>query len=242
MEIIIADNYASLSGLAASQVITGLQQRAFPLFCAASGDSPLGLYKELVKRKESGKLETGNWSFLSLDEWLGMNKEDEGSCGYFINQQLIQPLKPGHVNCCFFDGRALDTEKECQRVESYIQEKGGIDVAVVGLGMNGHIGLNEPGTAPTLRAHVSLLDQQTALVGQKYFNNPTPLTHGITLGLATLMEAKKIILIVSGAKKAGIVQKLVEGPETIEIPATQLLRHPSFTLMLDNDAASLLKK
>lgn len=241
MEIIIAESYQALSELAADKVIATLQECIDPLFCAASGDSPLGLYKELVKRKQSGKTNTSNWSFLGLDEWLGMNKNDEGSCGYFVSNQLILPLGPKPGDICFFDGRTREPDKECARVEDYIKRKGGIDIAVVGLGMNGHIGLNEPGTSPQLRSHVSLLDPQTAQVGQKYFNNPTPLTHGITLGLATLMDARKLILIVCGSKKADLVQKVVEGAETTNIPATLFQRHPSFTIILDKDAAGLLK-
>ncbi len=242
MDIIVAGSYEELSSIAADKVIAALDARERPLFCAASGDSPLGLYRELVKRQHSGKTNTGKWSFIGLDEWLGMNKNDEGSCGFMVNQQLIIPLNPLAENICFFDGRTSDPGKECERVEAYIQSKGGIDVAVVGLGMNGHIGLNEPGTSPSLRAHVSLLDPQTAQVGQKYFNNPTPLTHGITLGLATLMEARQVILIVNGAKKASIIQQVVEGAETASVPATLFRHHPSFTIILDKEAAALLKE
>ena len=229
-----------MSTRAAEETVKHLGSSARPLLCAASGNSPLGLYKELVNWHNKGQLDIASWFFLGLDEWVGMNRTDKGSCGFLVDQELILPLKVRREQTCFFDGRTLDTTKECMRVELFIQERGGIKVGVVGLGMNGHIGLNDPGTSVHLRSHVSVLDPQTGVVGQKYFENPRALTHGITLGLATLMDSSHIILVVSGKSKAKIVKRVIEGEMSDQVPGTLLRDHPSLSIYLDSEAAELL--
>ncbi len=110
----------------------------------------------------------------------------------------------------------------------------------MGLGLNGHVGLNEPGTDPSLHSHISLIDSVTQQAGQKYFTEQKQLTHGITLGLANLMEAKKVILLVSGKQKAAIIKKVLEGDITEQVPASLLRKHPDFIIYLDEKAAELL--
>jgi galactosamine-6-phosphate isomerase len=242
MNIIVSNTYEELSNNAANAIIKNMQTRENPLLCVASGDSPTGLYEELTTRADNGSLDISEWYFIGLDEWLGMNEKDEGSCYNYCTNHVFSPLKVKTDHICFFNGKTDDTDVECNRIESYISEKGGIDTAIVGLGMNGHIGLNEPGTDPSLRTHVSTIDAVTQKVGQKYFPEQKQLTHGITLGIATLMEAKHLILLVSGKRKAEIVQKALEGEITTEVPASLFRNHKSFTIFLDEEAASLLKK
>ncbi len=242
MEIIISDNYGAMSDAAANRVISAMAKRPNPLLCPASGDTPAGLFHEITRLAAAGKIDTSNWSFVALDEWVGMNGADEGSCRFNLDRQLFVPLNVSPARLAFFDGRSPDLEKECSQVESFIKEKGGIDACILGLGMNGHIGMNEPGTSPTLRSHVAELAEVTRKVGQKYFTKETTLEKGITLGLQTIMESREIILLVSGAKKAEVVRKFIQAEPSADFPATLLRSHPGLILYLDEAAAKLLSK
>jgi glucosamine-6-phosphate isomerase len=238
MKIFVTDKYEALSKQAADDVIQIMQAFERPLICTASGDSPAGLYKEIVERVNKKQLDISSWLFVGLDEWVGMNEDDEGSCRYHLNQQFFHPLQIATDRICFFNGRASHLEAECQRIENFIHDHGGIDVAILGLGVNGHIGMNEPGTSPGIRSHVTDLAQATQRVGQKYFKKQQKLTKGITLGVTTLMEARHIILLVSGKHKAEITQKIIEEEVSEQLPATLLRNHPSMKIYLDSEAAS----
>jgi glucosamine-6-phosphate isomerase len=238
MKIFVADTYEAMSKRAADDVIQIMQSCKQPLICTASGDSPAGLYKEMVDRIKKDQLTISNWFIVGLDEWVGLNGNDEGSCRYHLNQQLFHPLQIPNDKICFFDGRANDLELECQGVENFIQKHNGIDVAILGLGMNGHVGMNEPGTLLNTRSHLTNLDDTTQKVGQKYFKKEQMLTQGVTLGLGTLMESRHLILLVSGKHKAQITQKMVEDEISEKLPATLLRNHPSLKIYLDADAAS----
>ena len=238
MKIFVSDTYEMMSKQAADEVIEVMQSRKQPLICTASGDSPAGLYKEFVERAGKKQLDASGWFFVGLDEWVGMNENDEGSCRYHLNQQLFDPLQVAGDKICFFDGRAVDLQAECEQTEDFIHEHGGIDVAILGVGMNGHVGMNEPGTSANTHSQIINLDATTQKVGQKYFKKEQRLTEGITLGVATLMEADTIILLVSGKHKAEIVQKIIEDEISEKLPATLLRKHPALKIYLDADAAS----
>lgn len=240
MKIIIGDTYDSMSKQALDEVKKLMKFRKNPVICTASGDSPAGLYKELVKEVNSKQLTVSDWYFISLDEWAGMNGNDEGSCRYHLNNELFDPLKIPAERICFFDGRADDLDKECMRIENFINEHDGIDAAIVGLGMNGHVGMNEPGTSPGLYSHVAEIDPITQQVGQKYFKEQKQLSQGVTLGIASLMKARNIILLVSGTKKAEIVQQVLEGEISEALPASLLRNHPGLKVYLDKEAAGML--
>jgi glucosamine-6-phosphate isomerase len=242
MNIVIAKNYETLSSLAADDLIKLIHPITNPLICPASGNTPVGLYKQLVDRYKKQELDVSEWNFVGLDEWVAMNEEDQGSCRQTLNEVLLKPMNIDPERICFFDGKAANLEDECLRAEQFIKEKGGIDIAVLGLGMNGHIGFNEPGSAASLRSHIVELDAVTKQVGQKYFNEKKQLSQGITLGFATLLEAKHIFLLVSGVQKAAIVKQVIEGPITEQVPGSVLRKHPNLTVYLDSDAASLLSK
>ena len=241
MKICIADTYELLSKQAAKDTAQIMKAATKPLICVASGDSPVGLYKELVHKNETENLDVNNWFFVGLDEWLGMNKTDEGSCQYYVDQQLFQPLKVNGEHICFFDGRVANPQQECSKTEAFIQQHGGIDVAIIGLGLNGHIGMNEPHTPASKRTHIADIDALTAQTGQKYFKEQRTLSQGITLGLATLFEAKNIFLIVSGGRKAAIIKQVLEGEISEAVPASLLRNHPGFTVYLDAEAAQMLQ-
>ena len=240
MEIRIFSSYDELSKQAAEDLIASLQSVGNPLVCVASGNSPEGLYKALVQKVKNNEADLSSWDFVGLDEWAGMNGGDEGSCRFHLNNQFFNPLQITEERICFFDGRADNAEEECMRVENFIQQHNGIDAAILGLGMNGHVGMNEPGTSPSLRSHLAEIDPLTQQVGQKYFSQPKKLSHGLTLGIATLMGAKQVMLIVNGESKAAIVQKILKEKVSEQLPASLLRNHPRFTIYLDKAAAQFV--
>jgi len=242
MKVFIEDDYESMSAKAADEVMEIIASLKKPVLCPATGDSPKGLYKEMIGRITRNKTDVSNWYFVGLDEWLGINQHDEGSCRYHLNNDLLEPLCIDEKNVSFFDGRAKDIQDEIRNAGSFIQEHGGIDIAIVGLGMNGHVGMNEPGTDPNLHSHVSDIDVITQQVGQKYFKKSREISQGITLGIADIMKARHVILLVSGNKKAAIVQQILEGEISEDFPASLLRRHENFSVYLDEEAASRLSK
>ena len=229
-----------MAASAARDLLMLIGHNSSPLLCPASGDTPAGVYKELVQKIQQEKKDISNWKFVGLDEWVGMDGADEGSCRYYLNQQLFSPLNVPEERICFFDGRNAEPQAECGKVDEFIQRSGGIDVAIVGLGINGHIGMNEPGTDPSLRSHVSTLDPVTQKVGQKYFSKKQELDYGLTLGMASIMDARYIMLLVSGKHKAEIVHTVLEEEKTNKVPGSLLRDHPNLRVYLDQDAASLL--
>jgi galactosamine-6-phosphate isomerase len=241
MEIFVTDTYEDLSKQAADDLVQLLQSKKYPLLCTASGDTPAGLYKNLVGKFIKKELDTPDWYFIGLDEWTGLNGQDEGSCRFHLNNQLFRPLQVADDKIFFFDGRATDLDKECKDAENFIIQRKGIDISILGLGMNGHIGMNEPGTSPSLRSHVTALDPITQKTGQKYFKEQQQLTDGITLGLATLLESRYIFLLVSGSHKAGIVKKVLEDEVSEQLPGSLLRQHPGLKIYLDKEAAKLIQ-
>jgi glucosamine-6-phosphate isomerase len=238
MTVFITESYKELSQKSATDVLKKMNERADPLICVASGDTPAGLYKELVTLIREQKIDVSRWSFVGLDEWMGMNGDDEGSCGNTVREQLFQPLQIKKDRIFFFDGKTPDPETACKNAEKFIASKGGIDIAILGLGLNGHIGMNEPGTPASSRTHIAELDTLTQKTGQKYFKTEQELSRGLTLGLETLLEAKNILLLVSGQHKAGIVKQMLQGEISEEIPASLLREHSGLIVYLDKAAAS----
>ncbi len=240
MQLNLLKDKETLSKKATHDITEIMSFKQNPLICVASGDSPSGIYKNIVNEVQKKDLNIDHWSFIGLDEWVGLNGADEGSCRWHLNRELFNPLNIKEASICFFDGASKNLAQECLNTECYIQKHNGIEIAILGLGMNGHIGMNEPQTPISTRSHVIDLDTITIEVGQKYFNKPQPLTKGITLGITTLLEAKHIILIVSGFKKAAIVKQVIEGPISELIPASLLRNHPNCIIYLDEAAASNL--
>jgi glucosamine-6-phosphate isomerase len=241
MQLFISDTYEDMSRQAADDVISFMQSIQQPVICTASGDSPAGLYNEIVRRAKKKEADVSDWSFVGLDEWRGLNGEDEGSCRYYLDRQLFQPLRINEDRICFFNGRAKDAEAECQQTENFIQAHGGLNIAVVGLGLNGHVGMNEPGTSSSLRSHVAAIDSSTQQAGQKYFKKAQVLTEGLTLGIANLLETHQVLLLVSGIHKADILKRALEEEPSGHLPATLLRKHPGLRIYVDRPAASMIE-
>jgi len=159
-----------------------------------------------------------------------------------MDHDLFFPMNVSENSICFFNGNAENLNEECDRVEKYIQQQGGIDVVILGVGMNGHVGLNEPGTPTSMRTHVTAVDPITQTVAQKYFPEQKQLSQGITLGIANLFEAKHLFILINGAHKAEITKRVIEGEISEQVPTTLLRNHKDVRFFLDADAARLLKK
>ena len=194
-----------------------------------------------VKKVLTEKINLSQTTILSLDEWVGVPPENKGSCHYFFYNILFNPLQLSPDQFHVFDAMADDLQTECKKMDAVIAERGGIDLMIVGIGMNGHIGFNEPGVSFTNYSHVIDLDETTIAVGQKYFTEATTISKGITIGLQHLMKAKQVLLLANGEKKASVVNQTIEGPVTNNFPASIMQRHNNGIIMIDEAAATLLK-
>lgn len=241
MKISKYDTYEELSKAAAGLVAKQLAAKPNSVICFPSGDSPSGMLKEIVTAVNDGRMDISQCFFVGLDEWVGMDQNDFGSCKHYLYTNFFSKVNVDAEKVMLFDAKAADLRAECEKMNQFIADKGGLDIMIVGIGMNGHLGLNEPGTAFDLYAHLSELDPITVEVGQKYFKQETKLTHGITLGLKHLAEAKIPVLIASGAKKADIIHESLQGLVTTEVPASVLQTIPQAIILLDIDAAAELE-
>ena len=203
----IYKDYQALSLAAAEQVENLLAEKPDAVFCLPSGSTPMGMFKILAEKSKAGEVDFSKCTFVGLDEWVGMGPEDEGSCRYWIDRDFLHPIGFRDDQIIYFDAKSDDLQGECERVNQAVAALGRLDLMVLGVGMNGHLALNEPGTLFDSYAHLSTLDPITAEVGQKYFSKATPLTEGITLGLRHAREAKQLIVMASGAAKADVMKR-----------------------------------
>jgi glucosamine-6-phosphate isomerase len=242
MELKRFRNYEELSDFAASEIANSIKNKPSLVLCLASGDTPRLTVELLVRKLKEEKIDHSKITFIGLDEWIGLPPTNSGSCHYFFQHKLIGPLGLHPSQYFLFDSRANDLKNECIKMDRFIGEKKGIDSMVVGIGMNGHIGFNEPGTSFDNLSHVIELDEITKSVGQKYFSEQVELSKGITIGFKHLLQAKKVFLMANGSKKADVIKKTLEGPVTENFPASIMQRHENGFVLVDDEAASLLSK
>ena len=238
--IITKNNYQDLSSYLGEQIIDKMKSNTKSLICLASGDTPLGAFKYIVDKFENKDLTNDNFVFVGLDEWVGMDKNDKGSCQEYMDEYLFNKLKISKNQIVQFDAKSDDLKNECYKMDEYIFNNNGLDLVVLGIGMNGHLGLNEPNEDCSQYSHVVDLSESTKEVAQKYFDNETKLEKGITIGIRHFLEAKEVILVASGTRKAEIIKKICDSDITESIPATVLKKHNNVTLLLDKDSAKLL--
>lgn len=239
MEVKVFENPKELAEQTAQFIINLVRDKPTATLILTSGDTPVKTYKKIVELAQPGDFE--QVTVIGLDEWVGVPATSEGSCRYIVEENLLKPLNVNPAHYTFFDSMTDDLQSECERVDKLIFEKGGADFIIVGVGLNGHIGLNEPGTSFDLYCHVSKLAEITISTGQKYFNQNTELTQGITIGLKHLLEAKTAVLIATGEKKAEIIQETVLQEPNIKLPATVFKKHINGHIWIDKEAASLLQ-
>lgn len=240
MHIVVCKDYEEMSRRAAEIVAEQVKKRPDGLISFPGGDTPLGMVHVFADMVNEGKVDISRTHYVSLDEWVGLSNEDEGSCGLFNQHNLLSRLQHPFAGTHIINGAAEDIESERVALNDYISQYGPLDVSVLGIGMNGHLGFNENGVDFDLDAHIIPLSETTLKVMTKYFGEKFHPTQGISQGIRQIMAAKTVILIANGAHKAEILKKAVHGPVTNEVPASVLQNHPNCYVVADEAAAALL--
>lgn len=240
MQLNIYKDYKELSAHAANEIIECIKNNPAAVICLASGDTPKLTCSLFVQRVLEEKTDLSKCIFIGLDEWVGIPPENEGSCHHFFHSYLFKPLNLAPAQYYLFDALSNDLAEECTKMDAFIEGKGRIDLMMVGVGINGHIGFNEPGVSINNYAHVIELEETTQSVGQKYFNTPVRIDKGITLGLQYLLAAKRVIMLANGSKKAPVIKKAMQDEISTAFPATIMRMHSDGLLMIDEEAAALL--
>ncbi|MEJ7644156.1 MAG: glucosamine-6-phosphate deaminase [Chryseolinea sp.] len=237
MTIQIFKDYSALSRATADLIVEYLRSKPISLVCLASGHSPKGVFDCLVDEVKSNRLNLDQCSFVSLDEWIGIPATQKGSCRAMMDDDFFNPAQIDKTRIFFFDGMAQDPSVEVLRINNLIDDHGGLDIMLVGVGTNGHIAMNEPGTPFDIKAHVSTLAEETKSVGQKYFSSSTELDQGITLGLRHFREAKLPILVANGEKKAAIMKKILSSTTASENLPASIVHVSENAMVLVDEAA-----
>lgn len=233
MQITRCNTLAELNELASNVLISDLKENPQSLVCAATGNSPTGVYQKLIEKQ--GSMVVENLTFVKLDEWYGLGIDDAGSCEHYLHENLLQPLEVFPERYIAFDGKSDDPEKECKRVINYLDEHGPIDICILGLGKNGHVAFNEPADTLQPRAHLATLSK-TSLEHTMIKGNGEEIKYGLTLGMADILQSKKIILLVNGTHKNAVMQKLLEQKISTQLPASFLWLHANVQCFYcDND-------
>ena len=208
----------------------------------ATGATPIPTYDAIKETYKNDGISFKGVKTYNLDEYCDLPKDDKNSYYTFMHQQLFDGLDILEENVHFLDGNAADSEAECKRYDNEINEAGGIDIQLLGIGNNAHIGFNEPADEFTDGSFKVKLTESTINANKIYFDeNPMP-GYALTMGIKQIMSAKKIVLIATGPKKAEAIRNMVEGPVTPQVPASILQEHNDVLIFLDEDAASLLSK
>jgi glucosamine-6-phosphate deaminase len=239
MEIIIEPDAAALARRAAQVVFADLEKKPDLVLGLATGKTPVGLYENLRLKPDA----FAKVRFFNLDEFFGLAPSDPISFNYFLHHHLIRHVKHDPKNIHLLRGDVKDLEVLSRETEDKIKAVGGIDLQVLGIGMNGHVGFNEPGSSLGSRTRPKTLEASTLADNMKGVDVKTPLSNfAITMGVGTIMDARHLLMLASGGGKADIIREMVEGPVTSEIPASALQMHPRATVVLDEAAAAKLKR
>ena len=242
MQITICKDYPMLCRIAAQEVALVLKNSPNPVLGLPTGSTPIGVYSELVRLHDKEGLSFAMATTFNLDEYIGIAAEHPGSYRYFMNRLLFSMVDIDPTNTHIPDGMAISAVDEAEHYEAMIRQMGPIDLQLLGIGTNGHIGFNEPGTAFNTPCRVAELSQETRVANAAHFGDDLSKvpTHAITMGIATITTAKRIVLMASGSHKASIIRSLVKSDITPDLPATALRNHPDVLLLLDEEAASLI--
>jgi glucosamine-6-phosphate deaminase len=243
MRLIEAKDYNEMSQKAAEIIIDQVKKKPDSVLGLATGETVLGTYAVVVNDHQQNKTSYQHIHTVNLDEYIGLGPDHPNSYHYYMNHHLFRyidiPTSQTHIP----NGLADDVKTECKRYEELIEKLGGIDLQVLGIGRNGHIGFNEPGTSFDSTTHIVELAQSTRQANSRFFSRLEEVpTHAITMGIATIMKSKKIILLASGEKKAHIISQLFEGEVTTNIPASILKTHPNVIIIADQEALSLVNE
>lgn len=239
MKIIKAKDYKEMSRKAANIISAQIIMKSNCVLGLATGSSPMGTYNQLIEWYEKGDLDFAEVKSVNLDEYKGLSTDSDQSYYYFMNRNLFRHVNIKLENTYIPDGTAKDSTMECDRYNKVIQSLGGVDLQLLGLGHNGHIGFNEPGQAFEKETHLVELAESTIEANSRLFENPDDIPkYAYTMGIKNIMQAKKIVIIVSGKEKADIVKEAFFGPVTPMVPASILQMHNDVTLVCDEAALS----
>ena len=232
MNIITVETYEQLSRLAANILAAQVIVKPNCVLGLATGSSPLGAYKQLIERFENGDIDFSKVTSINLDEYVGLSGDHEQSYRYFMNHNLFDHINIDKANTYVPNGCAEDLNAECRQYDAHICEVGGIDLQLLGIGLDGHIGFNEPDECFIRDTHVVELEASTITANARFFDSEHDVPRfAVTMGIAGIMQAKKVLLIANGEKKADIVKKAFEGPITPEVPTSILQLHPDLTVI-----------
>lgn len=239
MKIIKAKDYNEMSRKAANILAAQIILKPNSVLGLATGSSPIGTYKELIKMYENGDLDFSDIDTVNLDEYKGITRDNDQSYYYFMNDNLFDHVNIDKERTHVPNGMAVDAEKECEEYEALIKELGGIDIQLLGLGHNGHIGFNEPSDLFEKMTHVADLKESTIEANKRFFASIDDVPRqAFSMGIGTIMNAKKILVVVSGVDKAEAVKNAFTGPVTPAVPGSILQMHPDVTVICDEEAYS----
>lgn len=242
MKLKIYEDYQTMCVAAADEIAGCLRAKPDAVLCLPSGDTPRGIYQALLAREDCRHLFKA-CTVVALDEWVGVDQSTPGTGKHMLEHDFLLPAGIRPEQFLFFDSLSNTLEEDCRRMDRLVDEKGGFDVMLLGVGMNGHVGLNEPGAAPDSDSHIQKLDETTRTVGLKYFSGGVRevVPYGVTQGMKRMISSKKLMVAANAKKKAPIIAKVVDGPQTSAVPASLLKVNPDMELYLDRDAASEIR-
>jgi len=240
MNSIVYKDHQELSVNTAEMIAEIVSKKPNALLCFPAGETSVGTFKQLILMYKEGKVDFSQCRIVGLDEWVNLGTLQNENCHSFLKTHLFDHIEYSEENFCFFNGESSDLVRECRITDNFIKNYGPIDMILLGAGMNGHLGLNEPGTSFDLYSHIVNLDETTKIVGKKYFSQEVILTSGITLGMKHIMEAKTVILQMTGAKKAELAKRLIDSEISPVFPASIIKSHLNSFLILDSEASEYL--
>jgi glucosamine-6-phosphate deaminase len=241
MKIIVAKDYNEMSKKAAQIIAAQITLKPNSVLGFATGSSPVGTYQELAKKNQAGEIDFSDITTVNLDEYKGLPKEHEQSYIRFMNENLFDHVNIDKANTYLPNGMTETPDEECANYEKLIKELGGIDLQLLGIGHNGHIGFNEPSDRFEMNTHCVTLTERTIEANKRFFDSADDVPRqAFSMGIGTIMAAKKIVVVVSGEDKADALQKAVEGPITPAVQGSILQLHPDVTIICDEAAYSKL--
>ena len=234
MKKIICQDYKELSIKAAKIVAEQIWHKPNSVLGLCTGATPLGLYKELIKMYKSGEIDFSQVTIFNLDEYYGISPENPQSYSYYMMENLIKHINIKPENFNIPNGNTKFVAEECERYDELMEEAGGIDLQILGLGVNGHIGFNEPDSELDTKTHLTKLKKATINANSKFFNdiNDMP-THAITVGMSSILKSKKIVILISGKSKSKILKEIFKEEITTSAPVTLLHLHSDVTLLVE---------
>ena len=243
MKIIRAKDYNDMSRKAANILAAQVILKPDSVLGLATGSSPIGIYEQLIKWYNKGDVDFSDVTTVNLDEYRGLNRTNPQSYYFFMQEHLFSHINVSPDSTFIPDGTNDDAEAVCTGYEETIRSLGGVDLQLLGLGNNGHIGFNEPGEVFEKETHCVNLTKSTIEANARFFESVEEVpTQAYTMGIQTIMKAKKILVIVNGAGKGEIVKKAFFGPVTPEVPASILQMHPDVTVIADETACAMLEQ